>query len=311
MKVLVTGGAGQDGFYMCEYLVQRGYEVISIDIEYDEKLKSLGIDHFILNISDVQSLNEFLKTVKPNEIYNFGGNSDNLKAFDKPLDLLYANTIPIITMLDYIKNYNNTCKLFQASSSLIFGEEHELYQFQTLNTLKNPTTPYGCSKLYAYNIINTYRKYYNIFAINGILYNHESIRRKDHFIIPKIVKGAINIKRGIQSTLEIGNIKYERNWIHAKDVVDAAYKALNYNKAKDWIICGDSLEYVEYVLDYVFKKLNLDYHKYIKTNDKYNNIKQENNYLGDNKETKELLKWNITYSLENILDELIQYYYGI
>jgi GDPmannose 4,6-dehydratase len=308
MKAVVTGSAGQDGFYMCKYLIKLGYEVFSIDIKYDEELKKLNVNHFILDITNVQDLNEFLKITKPDEIYNFGGNSNNLEAFNKPFDLLYANTIPIITILDYIKKYNNICRLFQASSSLIFGEEHELDQFQTLDTLKNPTTPYGCSKLYAYNIINTYRKHYNIFAINGILYNHESTRRKDHFIIPKIVKNAINIKHGIENTLEIGNIKNKRSWIHAKDVVDATYKSLQYNKAKDWIICGDSLESVEYVLEYVFKKLNLDYHKYIKTNFEYNNIKQENNYLGDNEETKKLLNWNINYSLENILDELIQYY---
>jgi len=305
-KALVTGAAGQDGFYMCKFLLEKGYEVYAIDIKYEDDLQAPNLTHIAFNLTDTIRLGAFLKNLKFDEIYNFGGNSDNLAAFDNPLELLYANTVPVVMFLDYLKK-NPSTKLFQASSSLVYGNYSDIDLIQRISTSKHPTTPYGSSKLYAENMINTYRKHFNVFAVIGRLYNHESVRRNMHFLLPKIVKGAVDIKNGKIDFLELGDLQAKRTWIHAKDVINVAYLSMQRNTPDDYIICGDSMHTVEEVVNYVFNKLNIPVSK-VRTNTDLVNIKQENNYLGSNYWTKETLGWEIAYSLENILDELINFY---
>lgn len=310
-RAVVTGSVGQTGFYMKEYLLEKDYEILSIDknvcdnhVYYENNMSVL------CDISKNDQFIRLLEYFKPDEIYNFGGNSNNLEAFDDPFDLLESNTKPVITILNYIKDHKS-CKFFQASSSLIFGDSFQEYsgiEYQFTSTEKKPMTPYGCSKLYAYNMIETYRKHYGIFAVNGILYNHESIRRNPKFIIPKIVKTAIEIKKGITDKLVIGNLSSARPWLHAKDVVDAAYQSLQYSNARDYIICADKMHDIRMIVNYVFNHLELDYKDYVKTNDTFNSSVQENNYLGFNKETKIRLGWKINYTIKDILNELIKHY---
>jgi GDPmannose 4,6-dehydratase len=303
MKVIITGSNGQDGYYMCEYLLKKGYDVIGID---KNGTNDLPITQLVEDISNELRLKSILDVYSPDEIYNFGGNSNNLDAFDQAYDLLESNAKPIITILDYLREHKN-CKLFQASSALIFGNDVDDDGMQRENTRKDPTTPYGAAKLYAFNMIQTYKIHYKIFAVNGILYNHESIRRKPNFLLPKVVKAAIDIKKGLTDTLELNDLHATRSWIHAKDVVDAAYKSLQQKDPFNYIICGNKLITVEYVVYYVFSKLTLDYHKYVTIKKDFDS-KQENNYLGENLFTRIHLNWQPTYCLEKILDELIDYY---
>lgn len=294
-KALVTGVDGQDGFYMVEYLKSLGtYEKI-----YAPKKSSCNI------ASD--KFSQLLNDLKPDEIYNFGGNSNNLKAFDNPLDLIEDNVKPVITILQYLKD-NKDSKFFQASSSLIFGDNSELFGVQTLNTKMAPTTPYGCSKLYAYNLIQTYKKHYGVFAVNGILYNHDSKRRKEHFILPKIVKGAIECKMRNRGRLTLGDLNSQRDWIHAKDVVRGAYLSLQYKSAQDFIFSSGKLTSLKYIVDYVFDKMGLIPEKCIEIDPSLINSKQENNYLGNSEKANRILEWKPEYSIEEILNELIEHY---
>jgi len=297
---LVTGAYGQDGYYMVEYLRGKEEEYGHV---YAPKKENCDITSpFFATL---------LKDLRPDEVYNFGGNSDNLKAFDYPIELLEANVKPVITILQYLKD-NPKAKFFQASSSLIFGESVSLNDrgipYQGLNTPMNPTTPYGASKLYAYNLIQTYKKHYNVFAVNGILYNHESIRRKDHFVLPKIVKGAIECKMRNRGKLQLGDLNVKRDWIHAKDVVRGAYLSLQTPGPNDWIFCSGKFTSLQYVVEYVFNKMGLYWDKCIEINPDFINKKQENNYLGDPSRTEWGLGWKSNYTIEDILNELIDHY---
>jgi GDPmannose 4,6-dehydratase len=295
MKIaLVTGASGQDGHYMVEHLqstnqYQHVYGLV-------RGFCDLTTDFF----------DEVLSDYKPDEIYNFAGNSDNARAFDDPYGLLNANTIPVIKILEYLKKSDKNPRFFQASSSLIFGENHE-GGFQRLTTRMNPTTPYGASKLYSYNLIETYKKHYGVFAVNGILFNHESTRRKPHFVLPKIVKGLIEFKKS-GKTFELGNIEAERDWTHAKDIVRGAYLSLQKDKPDNWIFARGNIRSIKDALEYISDKINVNWTEAIKTNPCFLNKRQENNYPGDIENTKEKLKWISEYSFEHILDELIQQY---
>lgn len=305
-KAIVTGAAGQDGFYMCKFLYEKGYEVYAIDKKYEtnQYVKLFSI----LDVTDNTTLYLALDEIEPDEIYNFAGISDNLEAFEKPYDLLDANVKPVITILSYLK-WHPTCKFFQASSSLIFGDScEETDGFQHVSTAKEPTTPYGCSKLYAYNMINTYRKHYGVFAVNGILYNHESPRRREYFLIPKIVKGAVECSKDKTKKLKIGDKNATRDWSHASDIVEVAYKSLQYKEAKDWIMCSNRMSTVEYILYYVFDKLGMDYRDHVEIDPTLINNKQENNHPGNSTYTKLHLNWEPKVSLENLLNEMIEHY---
>lgn len=307
MKALVTGAGGQDGFYIRELLEQKGYDVYPV-YHHHSQINNTKKKYIVSDISNEHLFNQILYDIMPDEIYNFGGNSDNLNAFNKPLELLDTNVRPVVSILNFLKNNKNS-KFFQASSSLIFGEHvNKKTYLQHVDTPKNPTTPYGSSKLYSYNLIETYKKHYGVFAVNGILYNHESIRRKEHFILPKIVKGALSCKYGFADKIVLGNIEIQRDWIHAKDAVNAAYKSLQYYEPRNWIISSGKFTHLKYVLEYVFNKLGLNYELFVESDQKFINNKQENNFLGDPSETSKLLKWEYFYEIEDILNELLEYY---
>jgi GDPmannose 4,6-dehydratase len=293
-KAFVTGYSGQDGYYMANFLSERGYDVFAPE----RKLLDITSQEFDKALIDYQ----------PDEIYNFGGNSDNAEAFNSPEELLLANTLPVVKILNYQKKTEKETKFFQASSSLIFGTNSNEDGLQDLKTPMSPTTPYGASKLYAYNMIRTYRKHYNVFAVNGILYNHESPRRKEHFVLPKIVKGAIECKLRNRGRLTLGNLNSERDWIHAKDVVRGAYFSLQKPGPHDWIFCSGKFNSLKYVVEYVFGRLGLDWEKCVEIDRNLINKKQENNYLGNPFESNWELGWEPQYTLENILDELIEHY---
>jgi len=305
-RAVITGAGGQDGYYMYKLLKARGYEILPI-FHNALKLKNWVPNWRECDIANEQEFKPILDNFKPDEIYNFGANSNNLEAFNTPMELLDSNVRPVVTILDYLK-YHKKTKFFQASSSLIFGANRNDGNMQYETTVKSPTTPYGASKLYAYNLIQTYKKHYGVFAVNGILFNHESPRRKEYFVIPKIIKRAIEIKNGTAEFLELGDLDIKRDWIHAEDVVKGAYLSLQFKEPRDWVVASGKSNSLRYVVDYVFNRLGLDYEKYVKTNPKFINKKQENNFTGGPYKAKKFLKWAPTHSLEEILDEIIEHY---
>ena len=199
-------------------------------------------------------------------------------------------------------------RIYNAGSSEMFGNSVDADGFQRETTHMTPVSPYGCSKVFAYNICKNYRHSYGMFISNGILFNHESPRRGSNFVTSKVVKGAINIKRGKQQFLELGNLAASRDWGHAKDYVAAMYTMLQQECPDDFVVSTGISHTVEDLCSYVFSKLGMNYKNYIRINEVYSRPEELNFLKGDSSKARLLLKWKPTYTFETLLDEMINYW---
>jgi GDPmannose 4,6-dehydratase len=199
-------------------------------------------------------------------------------------------------------------KFYQASSSEMFGNSCDADGFQRLTTPMKPVSPYGCSKLLAYNLTCHYRTAYKLHAYNGILFNHESPRRGSNFVSNKIIKTAVQIKKGEKIKLELGNLDSKRDWGHAYDYVRAIHKIVNFEKPRDFIVATGEAYSVRDFCKITFGKLNLNYEDHVIINDKYKRPEELNYLRGDSSETKKLLNWKPTYSFEKMIDEMLNYW---
>jgi len=246
-KALITGITGQDGSYLAELLLEKGYEVHGI-IRRSSSFNTSRIDHLYKDphvngvklflhygdLSDSSNISRIIEKIKPNEIYNLGAQSHVRVSFDMPEYTADVVGIGTLRILDAIKNSGIKTKFYQASSSEMFGEVQEIPQKET--TPFYPRSPYGCAKLFAYWITKNYRESYNIFACNGILFNHESPRRGSTFVTKKITEGLVKIKFGLQDKLYLGNLDAKRDWGYAKDYVEAMWLMMQVKKPDDYII---------------------------------------------------------------------------
>jgi GDPmannose 4,6-dehydratase len=213
-------------------------------------------------------------------------------------------------MLEAYKSVCPTAKYYQASSSEMFGNSVEDDKTQCENTPMNPVSPYGCSKLFAYHMTRHYRTAYNLFACNGILFNHESPRRASNFVTSKIIKGAVMIKKGLQSKLELGNLDTYRDWGHSKDYVKAMHLIINHTEPDDFVVCTGTTRSVRDLCEYVFTALGLKYQDYVIQNPLYVRP-QELEYLKGNSNKIKILKWIPEYTFETLLDEMIEHWINV
>ena len=249
-----------------------------------------------------------MTSVRPDEIYNLAAQSHVRISFDMPAFTVQTNSIGVLTLLEiYRKNVPNA-KFYQASSSEMFGNCIEDDGFQTLTTPMHPTNPYGCSKLLAYSLVRHYRAAYGLHACNGILFNHESPRRGSNFVTNKVVKAAVQIKKGIIDKLELGNIDSHRDWGHSKDYVRAMHMILNHDIADDFIIATGEAHSVRDLCKYVFESLDLDYKDYVVQNPKYMRPEELHYLKGDSSVSRKVLGWEPEYTFESMLDEMIEYW---
>ncbi len=248
-KVLITGITGQDGSYLTEILLEKGYEVHGI-IRRSSSFNTQRIDHLYRNpdiqgkslflhhgdVVDTSNLNRLLEKIEPDEIYNLAAQSHVKVSFEVPDYTAQVDALGTLRFLDAIREtgLGKQTKFYQASTSELYGKVQEVPQTET--TPFYPRSPYGVAKLYAYWIIVNYREAYNIFASNGILFNHESPRRGGTFVTKKIVNGLCKIKLGLQGTLYLGNLEAKRDWGHAKDYVIAMWKMLQQKEPSDYVI---------------------------------------------------------------------------
>ena len=315
-KAFITGISGQDGSYLTELLIKKNYKVYGIVrrnsvVEHQKnRLDHLSKDLELIygDLLNESSISQLLKKIKPNEIYNLAAQSHVRISFDIPEFTAKTNAIGVLNLLQAFKNESPKSRFYQASSSEMFGRSVDKDGFQRETTPLEPTSPYGCSKVFAYNLVKHYRYAYKLFACNGILFNHESPRRGANFVTNKVVKNSVRIALGLQKTLEVGNIHAYRDWGHAKDYVRAMNMIINYKKADDWVVATGKARSVGQMIDYVFKKLNLNRKKHLRINKKFFRPEELKYLQGDSSKTRKYLKWKPEYTFEGMLDEMLDFW---
>jgi GDPmannose 4,6-dehydratase len=315
-KAFITGIAGQDGSYLAEYLLQLGYEVHGIvrrnsvpehqQSRIDFVKENLHV--YYGDLLDVSGLERLLKQIQPHEIYNLGAQSHVRISFDIPQFTVQSNALGVLNILEAYRNACPNAKFYQASSSEMFGSAVDEDGFQRESTPFKPVSPYGCSKVFGYNIVHNYRKAYKLHACNGILFNHESPRRGSNFVTNKVVKGAVMIKRGLSKSLEMGNMDSYRDWGHSKDYVRAMHMIINHNVADDFVVSTGETHSVREMCDYVFTKLGLDYREYITQNPIYLRPEELPYLKGDCSKLKQTFNWQPEYTFEALMDEMIEFW---
>jgi len=315
-KAFITGIGGQDGSYLAEHLLDNDYEVFgivrrnSISENQWSRLDQLNskIEVTYGDLLDVSSLDRTLKIIKPDEIYNMGSQSHVRISFDIPQYTVQTNAIGVLNILEAYKYNCPKAKFYQASSSEMFGNSIDEDNYQRETTPMHPTSPYGCAKLFGYNIVRHYRNAHKLFAVNGILFNHESPRRGSNFVTSKVVKSAVRIKAGLQDKLELGNMDAYRDWGHAKDYVKAMRMIINHSIPDDFVIATGQTNSVREMCNYVFNKLNLSYKDYIIQNPKYMRPEELSYLCGDATKAKNTLGWAPTYNFKSLMDEIIEHW---
>ena len=317
-KAFITGIAGQDGSYLAEYLLSLGYEVHGIvrrnsTPEHQEnRINHLEgkIHTYYGDLLDVSSLNSLLTKIMPDEIYNLGAQSHVRVSYEIPQFTVQTNVMGTLNILEAYKNICPEAKFYQASSSEMFGLSIDEDNSQRETTRMNPVSPYGCSKVFGYNIIKNYRKAYKLHCSSGILFNHESPRRGSNFVTSKVVKAAVRIKLGLQDKLELGNMDAYRDWGHAKDYVKAMHLIQQQPSPGEWVVATGETHSVREMCEYVFNRLGLDYKEYVTQNPKFLRPEELPYLKGDCTRIKQL-GWEPEYTFETLMDDMIDHWLEI
>ncbi len=315
-KAFITGISGQDGSYLTEYLLSIGYEVYgivrrnSIPEHQQSRINFLRENLHVSygDLLDVSGLERLFNDIQPDEIYNLAAQSHVRISFDIPQFTVQVNALGALNVLEAYKNSCPGAKYYQASSSEMFGTSIDEDGYQRETTPFKPTSPYGCAKVFAFNITRNYRNAYNLHAVNGILFNHESPRRGSNFVTNKVVKGAVLIKKGQAEKLELGNMDAYRDWGHSKDYVRAMHLIINHSVPDDFVVATGQTHSVREMTDYVFSKLELDYKKYVVQNPKYMRPEELPYLRGDSSKLRSTFDWKPEYTFEALMDEMIEFW---
>ncbi len=320
-KAFITGINGQDGSYLAEYLLSLGYEVHGMvrrnstsenqSARLETAFKLGQITTHYGDLLDQTSIERLLDLIKPDEIYNIAAQSHVRVSFDIPQFTVQTNSLGVINILEAYKRICPNAKFYQASSSEMFGLTVEDDGFQRESSVMNPVSPYGCSKVFGYNIVRHYRRAHNLHAVNGILFNHESPRRGSNFVTNKVVKAACSIKLGLQDKLELGNMDSYRDWGHSKDYVKAMHSMLNHDIADDFVVSTMNTHSVREMCDVVFKYLDLDYRDYVTQNPKFLRPEELPYLKGDSTKIRETLGWKPEYTFEGMMHEMCDHWMDV
>ncbi|NOY14923.1 MAG: NAD-dependent epimerase/dehydratase family protein [bacterium] len=309
-KALVTGSFGQDGSYLIELLANKGYQITATHYpqhslpKYLEPLKG-KVDFAPLDIADFKALEKVLSQNFYDEIYNLAAVSFVPDAASSPLSVKKINTDAVCFMLDFLNSRNLSTRFFQATSAYIF----DMHQNMPLNldSKINPKEPYGITKAASFFWSRFYRQYYHLYIVNGLLFNHESPRRPDHFVIPKIINQAIEIKQGKRKFIKLGNLEVARDWGWAPDFVEAMWLSLQQATPDDYIIATGQAHKLTEVLDIVFDYLKIDnWPKYVKTDPAFLRSDDPPAVFGDIKSTSNKLKWRPKLSFKQMIINIIK-----
>ena len=317
-KALITGITGQDGSYLVELLLEKGYEVHGI-IRRSSSFNTERIDHLYSDphindvrmflhygdLSDSSNLSRLLEKIQPDEIYNLAAQSHVRVSFDMPEYTADVVGLGTIRILDAIKETQIKTKFYQASTSELYGKVVETPQ--TEKTPFYPRSPYACAKLYSYWITVNYRESYDMYACNGILFNHESPRRGETFVTKKITHAIARILNKEQDKLYLGNLDSKRDWGYAKDYVEAMWLMLQQEKADDYVIATGETHSVREFLDEAFGLVNLDWKKYVEIDPRYYRPAEVDLLLGDPSKAKEKLGWKPKTTFKELVKIMLEY----
>ncbi|MGD8785862.1 MAG: GDP-mannose 4,6-dehydratase [Phycisphaerales bacterium] len=309
-KALITGITGQDGSYLAELLLEKGYQIWGI-IRRSSSFNTGRIDHLYKDphehpklrlihgdLTDGSNLSVIINEIKPDEVYNLGAQSHVRVSFDMPIFTVNADALGTLRILEAIRSCGKPVRFYQASSSEMYGKVIE--NPQTEKTPFYPRSPYGCAKVYSFWQTVNYREAYDMFACNGILFNHESPRRGETFVTRKITRAATRIKLGLQDKLYLGNLDAKRDWGFAGDYVEAMWLMLQQDKPDDYVIAtGESHSVREFVAE-VFSYLDLDWEKFVEIDPRYFRPSEVDILQGDSSKAKKILKWKPKVTFEKL-----------
>ena len=300
-KALITGITGQDGSYLAELLLEKGYQLWGI-IRRSSSFHTGRIDHLYKDphekpqlrlvygdLTDGGNLSTIINEIKPDEVYNLGAQSHVRVSFDTPIYTVNTDALGTLRLLEAIRSMETPAKFYQASSSEMYGKVVETPQ--TEKTPFYPRSPYGCAKAYAFWQTVNYREAYSLFACNGILFNHESPRRGETFVTRKITRAAARIKLGLQDKLYLGNLDAKRDWGFAGDYVETMWLMLQQESGDDYIIATGETHSVREFLDEVFGHLDLDWQKYVEIDSRYIRPAEVDFLQGDSSKARKVLGW--------------------
>jgi GDPmannose 4,6-dehydratase len=310
-KAFITGITGQDGSYLAEILLEKGYDVYGM-IRRSSSFNTARIDHIFGelelvfgDLSDGSSLNQLMRRIRPDEVYNLGAQSHVRVSFDIPEYTADATGMGTLRLLDAIREEDVKCRFYEAGSSEMFGQVQETPQTET--TPFHPRSPYGVSKVFGYWITRNYREAYGMYAANGILFNHESPRRGQTFVTRKITRAIGAILRGEQDELRLGNLDAKRDWGYARDYMEGAWRMLQADVADDYVLATGETHSVREFLDEAFGYAGLDWSRYVSIDERYFRPAEVDVLLGDASKAKEQLGWEPTVHFQELVQIMVDH----
>ena len=316
MKALITGITGQDGYYLSKFLIEKGYEVHGI-VRRASNINTTRIDNLISkyeidgkiqlyysDLIDSSSLTNLINRILPDEIYNLAAQSHVAVSFKNPIYSTFTSTIGPITILESIRNIEKDIKFYQASSSEMFGGAEKIKLNE--NSLFEPKSPYAAGKVFAHNITKVYRESYNLFAVNGILFNHESPHRGETFVTRKITRAVGRVYHQIQSKLTLGNLDASRDWGFAGDYIEGMFAMMQHNTPDDWVLATGETHTVKEFAEQAFKQIGVNWKDYVLTSEKYKRPNEVHHLLGDSSKAKKLLGWQPKTSFNELVKKMVE-----
>ena len=316
-KALVTGITGQDGYYLAKLLLEKGYEVhgtvrrsSSINTERIDPLISKYSKEGLLNLHysdllDSASLSSLINNIEPNEVYNLAAQSHVAVSFKNPIFTSQVGTLGSLSLLEPIRHSDNKIKFYQASSSEMYGGQTN----KKLNeeSLFDPKSPYAASKVFAHDITRIYRESYDLFCVNGILFNHESPFRGETFVTRKISKAVGRIHLGLQNKLTLGNLDASRDWGFAGDYIEGMWLMMQHDEAEDWVLATGKSYKVSEFAEEAFNQVGLDWSDYVETSEKYLRPNEVDYLLGDSSKAEKKLGWKAKTSFKELVKMMVEH----
>lgn len=315
LRALITGVTGQDGSYLSEHLLSAGWQVSGVVRRNSTPEYQTGrLEHILPqldlhygDVTDADSISRIVEAVRPDAVFNLAAQSHVRISSDVPQFTAQVNAIGVLNVLEAVRRFAPHARVYQASSSEMFGSSVDADGYQRETTPMHPVSPYGVAKLYGYHICRHYRTAYGMFVSNGILFNHSSPRRGSNFVEAKVVKTAVRIAAGLETELVLGNMDSQRDWGHSADYTRAMLRMLCDSRPDDFVIATGETHSVRDLVAHVFSKVGLNYLDYVRQDERYLRPQELPFLRGDASKARRVLGWTPTVSFTGLLNEMIEH----